>query len=58
MGHEQVKISERFVLHSEYDHSTITKSAGYFFARNKDLKLKLPEEDEKGEAKNSRDEGN
>ncbi len=56
MGHEQVKISEKFVLHSEYDHSM--KSAGYFFARNKDLKLKLPEEDQIGEAKNIEDKGN
>ncbi len=54
MGHEQVKISERFILHSENDRST--KSAGYFFARNKDLKL--PEADQIGVVNNSGDKGN
>ncbi len=43
MGHEQVKISEKFVLHTEYDHST--PSLGYYFSRNKNLKLNEHEGD-------------
>ena len=43
MGHEQVKITERFVLTSDVDPKSVKESTGYFFERNKAATLKKAE---------------
>ncbi len=43
MGHEQVKITERFVLTSDVDPKSVEVGTGYFFERNKAAMLKKAE---------------
>jgi hypothetical protein len=50
LGHEQVKITEKFILTSDVDAETVQKELGFFFQRNKD-ELNFPPDEKEEEEK-------